>query len=35
MISVREEIGTNACIVGRLVNETGWARGQNERRDIT
>ena len=30
---LREEIGTKACIVGKIVkpDEMGWTHGQNER----
>ena len=33
----REEVGTKACIVGKILepDETGWTHGQNERREIT
>ena len=37
MIDLREEIGTEACMLGQIVepDEKSWAHGQNERREIS
>ena len=36
MKHLREEVGTKACIVGKIESdEMGWTHGQNERQEIT